>query len=981
MKRPFLLLIISLTYLNQRFIGQNRLGQQIFLLQSTFLTPLLMLGLFMLLSIIVTYPLFLHLADFSIYHLYSDDLLEAWTLKWDIHSLLSGSTGLQNFWNANIFYPYPNTLAYSEHLLSTALALLPFILLIDRPLGAANLGVLLTTALSGWGTYLLVTWLTGNRWAGVVAGIAFALAPFRLSHLTQLHLLSTHWLPFIFLITARLIKFNRPVDLILLILFTNLQFFASINYAPLIALALAVWGLACLYSYRARLSYALLVHLLIFAAVTFLLNWPVLKRYQQVSEHLEVVRTLGDAKVYGASVMNYLLPLQNSLLYGRWLGLPTHLDYLGTTGTGALVSTFFGVSVLLLALAGSILLFRQARWNSIRSLGLSLVMISLIGFSLSFGANDEALGKGFSAITVHLLPYPYLYEGLSLLQGLRVPIRFALLPTFGVAILAGLGFAALTSGLKQKQSFIVTIFLSSFILLEHLPAPLPGAMVPYGSEGYHWLATNLPPDSAVVLELPYYLHTSQGVEELLREYQATAHWQRLVNGGSGFKPEELIRLGAILDTFPDWRSFDLLQQLGVNYVVLHQDKYTPEAWANLTALLPLYLPAIEALHTTGNDLILALAVPDCRVQAGQVQVDGSHFPLISFSNSGSSSWVGDPQKVSWVEHGSNRAEFLEPLFLLPGQTLKRTLPLTLEAAQWQVTLGNLGEILTSQKPTTAPQTKYASPEAWQPLQIPFINGVVLQAMAISDSPSGCGKLALGLQWQFPTYTGEKVRIELVDQFDRLTSSSELTPSEESDPRLTLHELPLAETIPAGAYQLRVRLLTAAGDEIPALGANGAPVAQPLSLPLTLRPPVAPFQARETVGFANGLIWLGVEGLSSQATPGDWLRFTLYWQSEAVPDSDYTVFTQLLGPDGQVWGQHDNQPKGGWYATSLWQPGEIVADDYAVRLDSTAPSGAYRMIVGMYNPATGERVKITEGPEAGQDFKEAASISVLNLNIP
>src|SRR5262245_3885311 len=112
MKHSFFLLIISLTY--YRLTGQDRSSRRISLLQSTSLISMGVLGIFILLSLVMTYPLILDLANFSIYHLYSDALLEAWTLKWDIHSLLSGFTGLQNFWNANIFYPYPNTLAYSE---------------------------------------------------------------------------------------------------------------------------------------------------------------------------------------------------------------------------------------------------------------------------------------------------------------------------------------------------------------------------------------------------------------------------------------------------------------------------------------------------------------------------------------------------------------------------------------------------------------------------------------------------------------------------------------------------------------------------------------------------------------------------------------------------------------------------------------------------------------------------------------------------
>ena len=62
--------------------------------------------------------------------------------------------------------------------MSHALLLLPFTLLGTTPLAAANLGVLLTTLLSGWGMYLLVAWLTGDRRAGLVAGVFYAVCAF-----------------------------------------------------------------------------------------------------------------------------------------------------------------------------------------------------------------------------------------------------------------------------------------------------------------------------------------------------------------------------------------------------------------------------------------------------------------------------------------------------------------------------------------------------------------------------------------------------------------------------------------------------------------------------------------------------------------------------------------------------------------------------------------------------------------------------------
>ncbi len=920
------------------------------------LTEWAILGLFCLTAVLVTWPTAVRLNDFAVFA--TDPLLEAWTLKWDAHSLLAGPAALGQIWDANIFYPYPHTLAFSEHLFSSALILLPFTLLGSTPLAAANLGVLFTTALSGWSMYLLVRWLTGNRQAGLVAGLFFAVAPFRMGHLIQLHLLSTQWIPLAFLAFARLIKLNRSRDLLLLLIFTNLQFFASVNYAPLVALGLGVWAAFYLIAYRRMISASLSARLAIFALVTATLNWPVLRLYQQVSDHMGIVRSLGDAKVYGASLAHYLTPIANSLLYQRWLGWPGLLD-----------SAFPGLVIFGLALAG--LVFTPGRLRFPKPLA-ALLAIVLVGLALSFGANDLAFGEKLAPLAARWLPYPYLYNALPLLQGLRAPVRFALLVTFGLAVLAGFGLAALERRwwAKGARPFVAAVLAGAFVLLEHNPAPLPGVSVPYGSPLYERLA-HLPPDT-VILELPYYLHTQGSFTELSRVYESARHWRRMVNGGSGFKPAWLVRLGPALDAFPDARSLDVLRQLGVTVVALHHDQVDPAAWDNMLGLLPGYLPAIEAIESVGEDLFLQLRPPTCSPDINQVQVDGAAFPTLTFTNTGPAAWVADPRQPSRWQAGAQSQEFLEPLFVAAGQTVSMTLPITAPDSPWQVDLANQKRNLSSEeslvgRPTPAPAGH------WQPVQIPFADGAVLQAAALADgSAHPCGALQLSLQWSWPQPGDHQVGVKLLDRFGRVTVDSIVHPLPTAEPSISTHLLPLTETTPPGQYQLQVQLLASNGQEIPPVGPDGAPVARPIALPVVIRPAGAPAPVAPAAQLENGVSLLKVDLPQQEFHAGEWVRFSLNWQAVEKPPGDFTVFTQFLGPDGKVYGQHDNPPYGGWYLTSLWRPGEVVQDDYAIRLDAAAPAGDYRLVVGMYDSASGQRVHV----EQGGDFIEAGNVTVV-----
>jgi hypothetical protein len=118
---------------------------------------------------------------------------------------------------------------------------------------------------------------------------------------------------------------------------------------------------------------------------------------------------------------------------------------------------------------------------------------------------------------------------------------------------------------------------------------------------------------------------------------------------------------------------------------------------------------------------------------------------------------------------------------------------------------------------------------------------------------------------------------------------------------------------------------------------------------------------------------------SQTTlqPGDTLHLTLHWTAETPLKENYTVFTQLLGPDFQLHGQLDQQPINNLWPTGRWQPGVPVADPYAIPISSEAPPGQYLLLAGMYNPQTGERLPVTH---EGQPVADNAII-LATLTIP
>ncbi len=103
-------------------------------------------------------------------------------------------------------------------------------------------------------------------------------------------------------------------------------------------------------------------------------------------------------------------------------------------------------------------------------------------------------------------------------------------------------------------------------------------------------------------------------------------------------------------------------------------------------------------------------------------------------------------------------------------------------------------------------------------------------------------------------------------------------------------------------------------------------------------------------------------LLSYELAGDQGSLTLNWQANAAVQTDYTVFIQAwstaglaqVGELGTYAAGFDGPPRQGDYPTSLWQPGDIVVDTHPLDL-SRLPEGAYILLTGLYNPATGERL--------------------------
>jgi len=109
--------------------------------------------------------------------------------------------------------------------------------------------------------------------------------------------------------------------------------------------------------------------------------------------------------------------------------------------------------------------------------------------------------------------------------------------------------------------------------------------------------------------------------------------------------------------------------------------------------------------------------------------------------------------------------------------------------------------------------------------------------------------------------------------------------------------------------------------------------------------------------------LGYEVTPTAVEPGDTVKVTLYWQTLARTDQNYTVFVHLLSEVGTMVAQRDTYPGLGSYPTTVWEPGLVFADTYRLHIPETAytPDEGYIQI-GVYLP-DGPRLTTPDGRDA------------------
>ena len=118
----------------------------------------------------------------------------------------------------------------------------------------------------------------------------------------------------------------------------------------------------------------------------------------------------------------------------------------------------------------------------------------------------------------------------------------------------------------------------------------------------------------------------------------------------------------------------------------------------------------------------------------------------------------------------------------------------------------------------------------------------------------------------------------------------------------------------------------------------------------------------------GAAWQGGISLASaridlaDVRAGDIIPLALTWTTSSTLAANLSVFVHLGLADGPPVAQNDGAPGAGFRPTTSWRPNESIIDQRGVLITPATPPGRYTLFVGLYDPATGQRLKLTTGAD-------------------
>jgi len=159
-------------------------------------------------------------------------------------------------------------------------------------------------------------------------------------------------------------------------------------------------------------------------------------------------------------------------------------------------------------------------------------------------------------------------------------VRFAILASLAIAVLAGAHLSRLLEDRKRKAVFAFIVIALAAIELNpgglRMFDPLPNGLPPI----YATIASD--PRASVLIELPLPVdEAAETVEDGRYQLYSLHHGKRLANGIAAYVPPITRELRVEMQKFPSEETMVRLRELGINRVLLHLERYGSQERAEL----------------------------------------------------------------------------------------------------------------------------------------------------------------------------------------------------------------------------------------------------------------------------------------------------------------------------------------------------------------------------------------------------------------
>jgi hypothetical protein len=593
-------------------------------------------SLYVVLGVALTWPLLLHLGSVGPNDP-GDSLLNIFLLAWNARELPL----TERWWNLPQFYPVAGAMAFSEHLLGLSLLTTPVIAVTGNPLIGYNVAFLLSFPLCALAAHALAYQLTKRHDVAVVAGVAFAFAPYRMSQLAHIQVLSSYWMPLALLGLHRFLESRRPRWLALFAGSWYVQALACGYYLFYLSVLVGLWvlffapgrlawrdlfrvGVAWLVAIAAMVPFALgylryldaygfvrgreeiasfsadLASVLsasgnlliwgwlnvfgrpesaLFPGLTLVLivGWAVVLSWRQVEGH-EATGLRAPALVAALAVVFGVVGV-TPLWLGPWrVELGgVRLLSVGTAGKPLAVALLLGCVAVALHPAG------RAAWRR-RSPLAFYAAAAVLMWLLCLGPTPTVLGQPlFDAPSApYYAPYAWLMM-VPGVDGVRVPARFWTLATLCLAVAGSLA-AARTAAAWPRLGRVLPLTVAALVTLEGWPTAVGLWPAPA------WRPS--PTDAVARLEVP--MGPAQDVVAL---YRATEHRRAVFNGYSGyFAPHYGVLMNLMAARDPD--VLGRLATVGPIEVLVDHANDESGSWRSFVASHPGARPAARSADYT-----------------------------------------------------------------------------------------------------------------------------------------------------------------------------------------------------------------------------------------------------------------------------------------------------------------------------------------------------------------------------------------------